>query len=217
MNQCTNEWMNVRTNEWISPCNQGISTLCWGQNPMNTALGTQRELARECYIAEAWGKARARSLGNLISILLTDNGTLKTQSIQIHNMFGVGFGLIWALVLWRGKRKPRQHRDLFRFMCLDGHLTDPRTNREHLPAPCREVLRRMMEGVLEGWCPHTQGTKSSNCILSTVEACAGKKTAITWSDLCFRKWIWKKQERGLHSSGYHHSLGKKMWESELKD
>lgn len=66
---------------------------------MNTALGTQRELARECYIAEAWGKARARSLGNLISILLTDNGTLKTQSIQIHNMFGVGFGLIWALVL----------------------------------------------------------------------------------------------------------------------
>lgn len=54
---------------------------------MNTkSLRTHRELARELRTAGGEDE-RAGSLRNLINILLTANGALKTQSIQIHNTF----------------------------------------------------------------------------------------------------------------------------------
>lgn len=68
---------------------------------------------------------------------------LKTQSVQTHDMFTVGFGHLGATWIYKGENSQAiWHRaDL----CLDSHLTGPQTNSEHLQDPGRNVMGRMME------------------------------------------------------------------------
>lgn len=115
-------------------------------------------------------------------------------------MCGMGSGLLRPLVLWRRKRKPRQHRS--RFMCLDSHWTGPQTNSGHPQDTSRDMLRRMMEwwGMwLDRWQSHAfDAPKAWTLSRKHCGVTRRIKTAMIWSHLCFRLTGWR---MGLKEAG----------------